>query len=186
MNEELNHYIDFLLDYTQRINVISRAVSRTQVELLVDESLQAANLVTRKVIIDAGSGNGLLGIPLALHFKERRIVLVESALKKATFLRAAIDRLKLANVDLFQGPIQEFMHTFDKKSSTLVARGFPDNDVLAKYVSRGRIAELVMITSPEKVKKMAEVMVNVTQNHYNVPLRDKLIILKLENVSRGT
>lgn len=43
-----------------------------------------------------------------------------------------------------------------------------------------------MITSPDKMKKMAGVIEKLRKNHYNVPLRNQLIILKLENVSRGT
>lgn len=139
MNDKLNDYIDYLLNYTQKINVISRNVSRSQVLLLIDESHQVARLVSQRRVVDVGSGNGLLGIPLALHFPEKEVVLVESALKKVDFLRAALARLELINAEVFHGSIQEFMHHFDDRRSSLVARGFPATTCWRNMLRRVRL-----------------------------------------------
>jgi 16S rRNA (guanine527-N7)-methyltransferase len=58
--------------------------------MLLDDSLRGADLVSRYdgPIVDVGSGGGAPGIPLALAFPEREVVLIEAERRKAEFLEA--------------------------------------------------------------------------------------------------
>lgn len=49
-------------------------------------------------VLDAGTGAGFPGIPLALVLPEVRFTLAESILKKARFVEAAVGKLELARV----------------------------------------------------------------------------------------
>ncbi|WP_415153384.1 16S rRNA (guanine(527)-N(7))-methyltransferase RsmG [Propionicimonas sp.] len=46
-------------------------------------------------VVDVGSGAGLPGIPLAIHRRDLRVVLLESLLRRARFLEQAVDDLGL-------------------------------------------------------------------------------------------
>jgi hypothetical protein len=48
------------------------------------------------------------------------------------------------------------------------------------------VRELLLISSPDKIKKIQNLVANIRQTRYNIPSRDNLVILKLENVSRET
>lgn len=78
-------YIDFLFAYNQKVNLVSRQMSRAQFEILLSESLLVADMVTADLAVDVGSGNGLLGIPLAISLPRKKIVLVETVKKRAHF-----------------------------------------------------------------------------------------------------
>lgn len=69
----------------------------------VFDSLQALNLVlpaTEKRILDAGSGNGFPGLPLALALPEIHFSLVERSGSKAEFLEFALASLSIANASV--------------------------------------------------------------------------------------
>ena len=78
------------------------------------------------------------------------------------------------------------MHRHDRANSTLAARGFPAVEALAEFVFRRKVRELLLISSPDKIKKIQNTVANVRQTRYNIPSRDNLVIFKLENVSRET
>lgn len=179
-------FIDFLLEYNKKVNLVSRQSTRETLDSLVAETLLLKKFVSTPFIIDAGSGSGLLGIPLALSFPVKKVILIETVHKKIEFLKEALSKLNLMNAKIFEGPIQEFMHRHDLYESTLVARGFPKIEVLAEYVYKKKVRELLLISSVSKIKNIQNKVANIRQNLYNIPLRNNLIIFKLENVSRET
>jgi hypothetical protein len=84
------------------------------------------------------------------------------------------------------GSIQEYMQQQKKIAGTLVSRGFPHIEILADFVFKKAIKELILITAPIKINKIQNNVANIRQNSYNVPSRNNLIIFKMENVSRET
>lgn len=182
----LDVYVDFLLAYNEKINLVSKKSTRETINVLISESLMLKKYLSTNFVIDAGSGGGLLGIPLALSFPEKRIVLTETVQKKAKFLKLALEELALKNVMVWGGSIQEYMQRHKKIASTLISRGFPHIDILADYVFKKIITELILITSPLKINIIQNKVANIQQNSYNIPSRNNLIIFKMESVSRET
>ena len=78
------------------------------------------------------------------------------------------------------------MHRHGLFESTLIARGFPKIEILADYVHKKKAKELLLISSVSKINKIQNKMANFRQNLYNIPLKNNLVIFKLENVSRET
>jgi 16S rRNA (guanine527-N7)-methyltransferase len=182
----MNAFIEFLLAYNQKVNLVSRQSTHESLHALITETRLLVDLVSTPLLIDAGSGGGLLGIPLAILLPEKNFILIETIHKKVIFLNEALCHLKLDNAIVYEGPVQEFMHRHNRFDSTVAARGFPRIDVLAEYVYRKKVRELLLISSLGKINKIQNKMANIRQNRYNIPLRDNLVIFKLENVSRET
>ncbi len=106
----MDEFVDFLLAYNQKVNLVSRQSTRESLDLLVSETLLLKKFISTPLIVDAGSGGGLLAIPLALSFPEKKVILIETIHKKIEYLKEAVKRLKLTNARIWEGPVQEFMH----------------------------------------------------------------------------
>ena len=183
---KLAAYVDFLLSYNEKVNLVSKQSTSETINVLISESLLLKTYISTSFVIDAGSGGGLLGIPLALSFPEKKVVLTETVQKKVKFLKLALEELALKNVMVWAGSIQEYMQRFKKIDGTLISRGFPRIDILADYVFKQTIRELILITASLKINKIQNKVANIQKNSYNIPARNNLIIFKMENVSRET
>jgi 16S rRNA (guanine527-N7)-methyltransferase len=183
---KLDVYVDFLLAYNEKVNLVSKKSTRETLDVLVSESLLLKNHVSTPFVIDAGSGGGLLGIPLAMSFPEKRMVLAETVQKKIKFLKLAIDELSLENTLVWGGSIQEYLQQRKPNAGTIISRGFPRIEILADYVLKKAVKELILITAPLKIDKIKINVANIRQTSYNIPSRNNLIIYKMENVSRET
>jgi 16S rRNA (guanine(527)-N(7))-methyltransferase RsmG len=182
IQDTLKTYIDMLLEYNEKVNLISRKITSKKLDQLLSETHLLNQYISNDIIIDAGSGNGILGIPIALMDKNRRIILVEPKRKKALFLMEVKKRMELSNVDVRDVSIEECLKETKNrngKSKTLIARGFPRLPALCGFVQKGMINEAVLITSENKIKKNQYDLESVTKKTYNVPLRKNLMILKI-------
>lgn len=183
---KLKQYSTVLLEYNKKINLVSRQMTATELWKLIEESILLAGYISKKcnTVVDAGSGSGLLGIPVAVMAKDKEIVLVEPKKKKSQFLLFAKKELGLENLRVEDLSIEEFLKREKKRSRTLIARGFPRLEVFCDYLEKRLIAEAILITSDNKIKKNQIHLEKVRKKIYNVPLRDYLKILKLENAER--
>ena len=185
--EVVGRYIDLLFKENEKYNLVSRKMTEGEFFGLVEESVLLGSFVKGYKIDDAGSGNGLLGVVLSVLFPEKRVFLVEPKQKKANFLNIVIKELGLRNVEVFGFSVTEF---FQKKKlwgrGALVARGFPETLMLVSFLVQGLVNQVLVITSVNKIKKFEKHLENLKQKIYNIPSRDNLKILKMENVSRET
>ena len=82
-------------------------------------------------LLDAGSGGGLPGIPLAIARPDLSVTLVDAVQKKAAFLQQAAIELELKNVAVHHARVEEMRGQYGQISS----RAFAD---LARFVSLTR------------------------------------------------
>lgn len=107
---ELYHY------WNQQINVISRKDIDNFYLHHVLHSLSIAKIIQFKdftEVMDAGTGGGFPGIPLAIMFPDVNFVLVDSIGKKIKVVREVVADLHLANVEVENCRIEQVDHTFD-------------------------------------------------------------------------
>ncbi len=90
--QKLADYGAFLLEWNERMNISGAKSSGALVAHLLDSLTLLPYVVDP--LVDVGSGSGLPAIPLAIATGVRA-TLVESTGKKARFLQAAADRLKI-------------------------------------------------------------------------------------------
>ena len=184
--KSIETYMLYLMEYNQKVNLISRKITGNALTQLVEETLLLEQYISKDEIIDAGSGNGILGIPIAIKNPRKHIDLVESKEKKAIFLEDIKKKMVLKNVRVYCCSIKEFVNRNKNKETSLIARGFPGIEIFWDFLKKELIKEAVFITSQNKIKKISKYMVNIKKKSYNIPLRNNLKILKMENVSRET
>jgi 16S rRNA (guanine527-N7)-methyltransferase len=95
--ERLIAYLELLAQWNRTYNLTAIRDPAEMVPKHLLDSLSIAPFVSGRVA-DVGTGPGLPGIPLALNDPQLRVSLVETAGKKARFLREAVRHLGLANV----------------------------------------------------------------------------------------
>lgn len=172
-------YVKILLDYNVNVNLISRKITPDGLGALLNETLIVHSNLSFDFVVDAGSGNGILGIPMAILNESKKIVLVEPKQKKAQFLKYAVDLLELKNVEVKGFSIEEYLKSNSRKKISLIARGFPDLSVFSMYLKKYWISEAVIITSENKIKNNSKDLETLSKRIYNVPLRNELKILKI-------
>jgi 16S rRNA (guanine527-N7)-methyltransferase len=85
-------------------------------------------------LLDAGSGAGLPGLPLAIVRPDWTIVSLEATEKKVHFQQMVCKELRLANVTVLHGRAEDFAHdkTFRGRFDAVTARALAPMPVLAE------------------------------------------------------
>jgi 16S rRNA (guanine527-N7)-methyltransferase len=125
----VNRFIDFLFAENEKQNLVSRQAGREDVLNHIEDSLAVLKFLSLegKRVIDIGSGAGFPAIVLAMHCPHTQFVLVESDLKKSSFLQACQEQMELSNVEIIRARAEElgqdklFRGQFDYCSSRAVA-----------------------------------------------------------------
>lgn len=106
----LAEYLDRLLWWNRRVNLVSRDVSRETLEEHIRHSLlitQFDAYRSAELVVDAGTGGGLPGIPLAIASPEKRFILVDKVTKKVLALRDMVRHLGLERVSCEDRPVEK-------------------------------------------------------------------------------
>jgi len=92
-----------LADWNTRVNLTAITDPAVVVDKHLLDSLAVLPWLRGHTVADVGSGAGFPGLPLAVADPERRYTLIESTGKKVKFLRHAVERLDLPNVEVLHG-----------------------------------------------------------------------------------
>lgn len=114
-------HLQMILEANQYMNLTRIVNPREAAIKHVLDSLIPWRLFTQaKSILDAGTGAGFPGIPLALVFPDKHFTLAESTQKKARFVETAIEKLEIRNVTMATCRVEDLGDGFD----VVTARAF--------------------------------------------------------------
>ena len=131
--EQISSLYNEYLKWNSQINVISRKDIDQLYERHVLHSLAIAKLVQfnpRAHILDAGTGGGFPGIPLAILFPDTQFHLVDSICKKIKVVNEIANSLGLANIKAEQVRVEQLNEKYD----FIVSRAVTQIDVFYKWV----------------------------------------------------
>jgi 16S rRNA (guanine527-N7)-methyltransferase len=105
--EKIKIYIDMLLKWQKRLNLISPDTIATIEQRHVEDSKVLLDLIPKeKVILDIGSGGGFPGIILGIY--DYKISLLDSDYRKCAFLKEVVRELKLKETRVFNCRIEDY------------------------------------------------------------------------------
>lgn len=101
-------YLDLLVRWNRAYNLTSITDAEGMVVRHVLDSVTARPWLAGTTVLDAGSGAGFPGIPLALLEPDRRYTLVDASGKKVRFLRQVVMELGLDHVTPVQARLEDW------------------------------------------------------------------------------
>jgi 16S rRNA (guanine527-N7)-methyltransferase len=125
--ELLSAYVDRLMEWNEKINLVSR---KSGEEVWIEHIVGSLSLLfgdalaPRSRVLDLGSGGGLPGIPIAVAQPDLQVVLVDSIRKKINAVEEILGRLQLKNVEVVCARAEELKERteFRQRFDYVVAR----------------------------------------------------------------
>jgi 16S rRNA (guanine527-N7)-methyltransferase len=137
--------IDLLLGYVELLQHWNRAYNLTSVREPVDmvrrhllDSLSVLPWIPDGRLLDAGTGAGLPGVPLAIARPDVEVTLLDSAGKKIRFLNQVRRELGLRNIEPVQARLEEYAP--EAPFDTIISRAFAslaDFAAAARHLAKG-------------------------------------------------
>jgi 16S rRNA (guanine527-N7)-methyltransferase len=126
----LTLYLGELAKWNKAYNLTAIRNPQEMVVRHIVDSLSAAPLLRGTRILDAGTGAGLPGIPLALCYPDRQFMLLDSNGKKIRFIQHVAGELGLTNVLPVQVRVESY--EIEERFDTVISRAFT---ALADFVT---------------------------------------------------
>lgn len=137
IEERLQHFARLLSSYDEANVIGTKAFDQVLLEHVLDSMscLLVPEVECSRVIADVGSGGGLPGLPLAIALPDTSFELIESTGKKATFLKHAVERFRLSNVEVINARAEDVARDQIRRAAKDVCtvRAVAKLSVLAEY-----------------------------------------------------
>jgi 16S rRNA (guanine527-N7)-methyltransferase len=118
----LTLYLGELAKWNKAYNLTAVRDPQQMVVRHIFDSLTAAPLLRGTRILDAGTGAGLPGIPLALCYPDRQFTLLDSNGKKIRFVQHVAGELGLKNIQPVQVRVESY--ECEERFDTVISRAF--------------------------------------------------------------
>jgi 16S rRNA (guanine527-N7)-methyltransferase len=162
-------HLDLIVEANQVLN-LTRIVDirEAAIKHVLDSVLPWRLFAGARVVMDAGTGAGIPGIPLALVLPETQFVLLESTQKKARFVESAITALGLTNVTALPLRAEDWLKTNEPDIITARAMAPLERAVplFAAAIRQG--ARALLYKGPDTAKEIAEAAMEIRKRGVSV------------------
>lgn len=175
--EQFIQYLTHLIKWNNRINLTAivdpkEIIIKHFVDSLV--ALTATNFPQNSVVLDVGPGGGFPSIPLKIVRSDIRLILVEPVQKKCSFLNSVIGLLRLHEVSMFHGTIEQYAkQSLHHAIDTVVIRALKYEEIKnylpAFLKSKGKV--VLYRTSPIQKHEIGEEFHVLNETSVTLPQR---------------
>lgn len=151
-------YLDVLVRWNRRINLVGPTTGPEILETLIQDSWLLADLLQEldpqpEMTLDPGAGAGLPGIPLRIFWRSGQYFLVEPRRKRAIFMNQALATLRLPNTFVLDVRMEE-LPPARRTADLIVSRAFrPWRELLASardhLAPGGRVVIMASASRPD-------------------------------------
>lgn len=139
LKAQFEHFFELIQQYNKTINLVSKNTIPRAVTKHFFDSFQGLSIVQPEIkpgqpIFDYGSGNGFPGLVAAMMFQNESVILVERDARKSEFLKIAAGELKLKNVEVHNGGVEDLK---EGSCQTVISRAMSP---LPKFLLQSRKA----------------------------------------------
>ncbi len=157
--EALNAYADLLLWWNDKINLVSREVSRETVMLHINHSLYmmlSRSFERAAHLLDTGTGGGLPGLPLAICTGTKKYLLNDIISKKIFAVNDMVQKLSLSkHVTTRAGSIENVKA--GKEWVIITKHAFKVGDLLGLTEESGSTEYVFLKGADEAIREVEEV-----------------------------
>jgi 16S rRNA (guanine527-N7)-methyltransferase len=147
-----------LVEETNRVMNLTRIVSAAEaaVKHVYDSVRPWRHFQNASSVLDAGTGAGFPGIPLAIVLPDVRFALTESVQKRARFVEASIETLGLGNVSVRAVRAEDLLRSqrFDRITARAVAPLAKAIPLFAAAVNKG--STILLYKGPDVEAEMED------------------------------
>jgi len=133
----LQRYIEQLLNFNKKINLISRKDEENIIERHIIPCLIFSILFKEFAgsVLDIGTGGGLPGIPFSIINRRSRITLIDSKNKKISAVKEIVQSIRLDNVETIWTRVEdkEFIKKYSNYFDLIISRATADLKTLIEY-----------------------------------------------------
>jgi 16S rRNA (guanine527-N7)-methyltransferase len=176
-DRKIGEYLDYLLEYNRKINLVSRETSRDDLNRIAADCLIPFEFIEPPAgrIFDIGPGGGFPSVVLMLAFPNIKALLIERTAKKVVFLREVIKlynlRAEVRNDNFVDLSHQLGKHSFDSGFMKLVRLDDRILRSVSTILKRG--GRFVYYSTGDKNIKLPE---NLSVRQYAYYLDDSKIV----------
>ncbi len=154
----LEKYVDLLLEENQKINLISRKLTKNDIYIKhILDSVYPAKYYdfSDKFILDFGTGGGLPGIPIKILFPSSKIYFLDSVGKKIDAIKRIADKLNLDDVFFIKERLENLKT--DKMFDIILSRSVKmEKKYLKKLISLLKIEGKILLYKTENMEKIVK------------------------------
>ncbi len=156
--DPLEELVELVKRWKKRVN-ITGAKTREEItrELILDSLKPLEFGLIESPVLDAGCGAGFPTLPLAVRAPEVNFVAVDSNRKKINFLKEAIRRLNLQNVEAVRERIENLEHLHGRFKTVLSKAFLPPEEALVllrPFLAPG--GKLIVYSTPDAAKNIGK------------------------------
>lgn len=161
IHAKLVRFANLIYENNKKFNLTGRNTVEDIINKLIIESIDPfceLNVPRGTSFCDIGTGAGIPGVPVALLFEEFSGTLIDSSLKKITFIKNTIKKLNIDNINAITSRAEEisrgdgFRSNFNIVISRAMGNIYLSAEICASLIKTNGILYLYSSIEPEKIQ----------------------------------